>query len=82
MSEMEQIAGAWNESFDLQEYLTKGVERVVAEALKATLKNPRESAFMLKFAAASRTASQKRKKSRSARGTYSALSDRQHYKQV
>ena len=49
-----------NKSFDLQDYLTKGVERVVSEALKATLKNPRESAFMLKFAKASRAASKKR----------------------
>ena len=51
-----------NGSFDLQSYMTKGVERVVAEAVKATLKNPRESAFMLKFAAASRSASKKRRR--------------------
>ena len=50
-----------NESFDLQNYLTKGVERVVAEAVKATLKNPRESAFMLRFAKASKYASKKRR---------------------
>ncbi len=48
--------------FDIQEYMTEGVERIVSEALKATLKNPRESAFMLKFAAASRAASKKRSK--------------------
>jgi len=47
--------------FDIQEYMTKGVERVVADALKATIKNPRESAFMVKFAAASKSASKKRK---------------------
>lgn len=35
-----------NENFDLQNYLIEGVERVVKEAIKATLKNPRESAFM------------------------------------
>ncbi len=50
-----------NENFDLQNYLSKGIERVVSEAVKATLKNPKESAFMLKFAAASRTASKKRR---------------------
>ena len=44
-----------NEAFDLQAY-TNGVERIVEEALRATLKNPRESAFMLKFAAASKAA--------------------------
>ncbi len=51
-----------NEPFDIQEYMAKGVEIIVNDALKATLKNPRESAFMLKFAAASRAASKKRKK--------------------
>jgi len=49
--------------FDLQDYLTKGVERIVTEAVKATLKNPKESAFMMKFAKASRNASAKRRKS-------------------
>ena len=48
-------------SFDLQEYLTKGVERVIADAVRATLKNPRESAFMLKFAAAGKAASRRRR---------------------
>ena len=50
-----------NENFDLQNYLIEGVEGVVKEAIKATLKNPRESAFMLKFAKASRNASKKRR---------------------
>ncbi|MBQ1535195.1 MAG: hypothetical protein IIZ62_00990 [Ruminococcus sp.] len=45
-----------SEEFDLQKYMTEGVERVVNDAIKATLKNPRESAFMLRFAAASRAA--------------------------
>lgn len=48
------------ERFDLQKYMSKGIEHIVADAMKATLKNPRESAFMLKFAAASRSASKKR----------------------
>ncbi len=48
--------------FDLQEYLTKGVERVIADAVKATLRNPRESAFLVKFAAASKAASRRRRK--------------------
>lgn len=51
-----------SESFDIQEYMTRGVERVVSEALKATLKDPKESAFMLRFAAASKGASKKRKR--------------------
>ncbi|MCR5182538.1 MAG: radical SAM protein [Clostridia bacterium] len=41
--------------------MTEGVETVVSDALKATLKDPRESAFMLRFAAASRSASKKRR---------------------
>lgn len=49
-------------NFDLQEYLTKGVEGVIANAVRATLKNPRESAFMMKFAAAGKAASKRRKK--------------------
>ena len=49
-----------NKDFDLQAYLTKGVEQVVTDAIKATLKDPKESAFMLRFAAASRAASKKR----------------------
>ena len=48
-------------SFDLQEYLTKGGERLIADAVRATLKNPRESAFMLKFAAAGKAASRRRR---------------------
>lgn len=52
--------------FDIQAYLTRGVEWVVADAIKATLKNPRESAFMLRFAAASRAASKRRAESEKA----------------
>lgn len=49
-----------DENFDLTAYLTGGVERIVSESLRATLKDPRESAFMLKFAAASKKASKRR----------------------
>ena len=49
------------EQFDLQNYLIAGVEGIVSEAIRATLKNPRESAFLVKFAAASRAASKKRR---------------------
>ncbi|MDE5748150.1 MAG: radical SAM protein [Acetatifactor sp.] len=45
------------ENFDIQAYMTRGVERIVADSLRAALKDPRESAFMVKFAAASRKAS-------------------------
>ena len=49
-------------NFDLQSYLTNGVERIASEAMSVALKNPKESAFMIKFAASSRIASNKRKK--------------------
>ncbi len=52
--------------FDIQEYMTRGVERVVSDALKATLNNPRESLYMAKFALASRAASKKRRASEDA----------------
>ena len=48
------------QTFDLQAYLSSGVERIVSDAIKATLKNPKESAFMLRFAAASRAAAGRR----------------------
>jgi len=52
--------------FDLQAYLTRGVEKVVSDALRAALKDPKESAFLLKFASASRIASQKRQRAEEA----------------
>ena len=48
------------EKFDLAAYLTGGVENIVKNILRATLKDPRESAFMLKYSAASREASKRR----------------------
>ena len=48
-----------NESFDLQSYLSKGIEDFMRDLVKATLVNPRESAFMLKFAAATAAAARK-----------------------
>ena len=52
--------------FDIQSYMTGGVERIVADALRATVKDPRESAYMLKFASASKNASKKRAKAEKA----------------
>ena len=50
------------QQFDLQKHIEQGVEKIVADTIKATLKNPKESAFMVRFAAASRKASKTRKK--------------------
>lgn len=48
------------QQFDLQKHIEQGVEQIVKDTIKATLKNPKESAFMVKFAAASRKASKVR----------------------
>ena len=54
------------QGFDIQAYMTRGVERVVGDIVKATFKNPKESAYMAKFALASRAASRKRRKAENA----------------
>lgn len=48
------------ERFDLAAYLTNGVENIVKSILRATLKDPRESAFMLKYSIASMEATKRR----------------------
>ena len=55
-----------SEPFDIQSYMTNGVERVVGDIIKATFKNPKESSYMAKFALASRAASKKRRKAEEA----------------
>ncbi len=46
--------------FDLQAYLSRGVERLVSDVVRATLKNPKESAYMLRFVKSSQAAAKKR----------------------
>ncbi len=53
-------------SLDLQRYLTDGVEAVVRDALRATLRDPRETAFLLGFKRASEKASRRREKEEAA----------------
>ena len=50
------------EPLDIQQYLTEGVEAIVKDALRATLRDPRESLFMARFASAARKASERRAK--------------------
>lgn len=47
--------------FNLESYLTNGVENIVKSALKATAKNPKESIFMVQYAAQSKKAAKKRR---------------------
>ncbi len=44
------------EEFDLESYLSEGVENIVKGAVKASLSNPMESIFMAKYALASKNA--------------------------
>ena len=46
---------------ELQEYITKGAERIVSEAVRATLRDPKEAAFMARFAVSSAKAAERRK---------------------
>ncbi len=50
-----------SEVFDLEQYLTGGVEEIVRDAIKATLSNPKESLFMARFARASQKAAKLRR---------------------
>ena len=50
------------EIIDIQQYLTEGVEAIVKDAVRATLKDPKESLFMARFAIAAGKASQRREK--------------------
>ena len=51
-----------SDKFDLEEYLTDGVEKVVRETLKATFNDPKMSLFMMSFAMACKKASKRRDK--------------------
>lgn len=49
------------EAFDLERYLSAGVENIVKSAIRATLKDPKESIFMAKYALSSKEATKKRR---------------------
>jgi MoaA/NifB/PqqE/SkfB family radical SAM enzyme len=48
------------QDFDLERYLSDGIEAIVKDALKATLKNPKETAFLTKYAIAAKKAERHR----------------------
>ncbi len=48
------------EELNITEYISNGVENIIKNALKATLKNPEESLFLAKFAVSSKIAAAKR----------------------
>jgi len=47
-------------TFDVAQYLSRAVARLAADALRASIKNPRETAYILKFSAAARKAEKTR----------------------
>ena len=51
-----------NPGFDLDQYLTLGVESIVKDALAASLKNPKETAFLLSYALAGKRAAAARQR--------------------
>lgn len=55
-----------NTGFDLDRYLAEGVELIVKDALAASLKNPKETAFLLTYALAAKRAA-------AARGKHASL---------
>ncbi len=46
--------------FDLENYVKNGIESVIRGIIKASLKNPKETAFVVKFALAIKEAQRKR----------------------
>lgn len=48
------------ENSDLQKHIENGVEKIISDAVKATLRDPKQSAFFARFAAASAKASKRR----------------------
>lgn len=50
------------ENFNLAEYLTRGVDNLVKNILRATLQDPKESAFMMKYSLSVKEANKRRMK--------------------
>ena len=48
--------------FDIQDYLAGGVEIILKDAMRTTLKNPKESLFLLKFSKHAKKATKIRQK--------------------
>ena len=51
-----------SENFDIQEYLAEGVEIIVKDAIRTSIKNPKESIFLYKFSKHAKKATEIRKK--------------------
>ena len=51
-----------NNNFNIQDYLANGVEYILKESIRTTIKNPKESIFLLKFSKHARKATKIRQK--------------------
>lgn len=49
-----------NDDFNLFEYMSTGIENIVASVLKASFKNPKETAFIIKYSLSCKEAKKKR----------------------
>lgn len=49
-----------NNNFNLSEYMSSGIENIVKSIIKASIKNPRETAFIMKYALANQEAKKRR----------------------
>lgn len=38
-----------NKEFNLSEYMSEGIENILKNVLKASMKNPKEAAFVIKY---------------------------------
>ena len=55
---------------NIQEYLAGGVENIVKDALRASVKNPKEILFLRKFSKSAKKATEIRKKYEKERHTF------------
>lgn len=49
-----------SEAFDLSEYMSEGIENILKNVLKSSIKNPKETAFVIKYMLAAKEAKSKR----------------------
>lgn len=65
-SDSDNTPGMPGAGFDLQAYLTRSIERIVKDSIRATRENPAETRFLVSFAAAAGKAALRRKQLESA----------------
>ena len=70
------------QKFNLEEYLTRGVEKIVGGIIRSTLKNGETSRFMIHYSKAAGAAVRKRHEHEMKGRTYTCLSDCQHSKRL